>query len=343
MIYNIGVDVSGGDYAPKEIIKGAILAKQEFGQEITLIGVKEEIESELAVCKGRIEDFTVVNASEKIEMGESPATSVRRKKDSSLVIGTELMKKQQIHAFVSCGNTGAVVCAATLKMGLIKGIERPGIGLLMPTAKDVALVMDVGANIDPRPVQLLHYAVMAAEYSTVVLKKNSPTVGLLNIGEEESKGSEFIKNTYKLLSACSLNFIGNIEPKDIFTGRCDCAICDGLIGNITLKVAEATADFVGKSLVEAVKKDFLGFMGLLLMKNSLIKFKKRFHYAEYGGAPLLGIDGIVIIGHGRSNALAVKNAIKVAVQEAKHDLNTQIRRRIDEVCQDSGVRQVPAG
>jgi glycerol-3-phosphate acyltransferase PlsX len=180
-------------------------------------------------------------------------------------------------------------------------------------------------------------------YYRAVLGKKNPTVGLLNIGEEASKGSGLIKYVHKLFSASSLNFIGNVEAKDIFSGKCDCIVCDGFIGNVALKVAEGSAETIGRFLIETMTKGFLGKIGVLLAKNNLKKFKRLMDYAEYGGAPLLGVDGIVIIGHGRSNALAVKNAVRVASNELSHDLNARIKRRVDEICQDSGVRQILAG
>jgi glycerol-3-phosphate acyltransferase PlsX len=340
MKYRIGLDISGGDFSPYEIVKGAILAKKELDIEINLIGVKSEIDKELAKYNFTSNDFIIVDAPQKIEMAESPAVSVRRKKDSSIVIGTTLLKNKKIDAFVSCGNTGAVVCASTLNLGLLEGIERPGIGIMIPTQKGVSLVIDVGANIDPKPLHLFQYGIMASVYYHLVFDKKDPTIGLLNIGEEESKGPEFVKYVHKLFSLSPLNFIGNLEAKDIFSGKCDCIVCDGFVGNIALKVSEGCVEVMEKFLIEAVKKDILGKLGLLLIKNSLKKFKRITDYAEYGGAPLLGVDGIVIIGHGRSNAYAVKNAIKVAFQELKRELNLNIRRRIDELCQDSRIREI---
>jgi glycerol-3-phosphate acyltransferase PlsX len=340
MKYKIGLDVSGGDKAPGEVIKGALRAKEELGEDIVLIGVKEEIEQGIDREGGRIEDFTVVDAAEKIGMAEAPAISVRRKRNSSIVVGANLLKEKKIDAFVSCGNTGAVVCAVTLTLRLIEGVERPGIALLIPTKKGVSLIVDVGANIGPKPLHLLQYGVMASVYYNQVLNKENPTIGLLNIGEEASKGSEFMKGVHKLFSVVPLNFIGNVEAKDMFSGKCDCIVCDGFVGNIALKVTESCVDVMGRFLMDAIKENPLGKIGLFLLQKSFRRFKSRFDYAEYGGAPLLGVDGIVIIGHGRSSSLAVKNAVKVAVKELKRDLNSRIKRSVNEICQDSGVRQV---
>ncbi|UCC94275.1 MAG: phosphate acyltransferase, partial [Candidatus Omnitrophota bacterium] len=240
------------------------------------------------------------------------------------------------------GNTGAVVCASTLTLGLIEGIERPGIALMIPTKAGVSLVIDVGANIGPKPLHLFQYGIMASVYYNLVFNEENPNVGLLNIGEEETKGPEFVKRVHKLFSASCLNFMGNIEAKDIFSGKCNCIVCDGFIGNIALKVSESCVDVMGKFLLDAIKRDFLGKIGLFLARRSLRNFRKTVDYAEYGGAPLLGVNGVVIIGHGRSSAYAVKNAVKVAIQELKRDLNVGIKRRIDEICQDSGIREVLA-
>jgi len=342
MKYKIGIDISGGDFAPGEIIRGVLLANAELHEDIVLIGVKKEIEKQLSQHNCSSSDFTIVEAPEKIEMAEPPVSSVRRKKNSSIVVGIKLLKEKKIDAFVSCGNTGAVVCASTLGLGLIEGVERPGIALALPTRKGVSLFIDVGANIDCKPLHLFQYGIMASVYCDLVLNNANPTVGLLNIGEEASKGLGVLKKVHGLFSASPLNFIGNLEAREIFSGKCDCIVCDGFVGNIALKVAEGSVETIGRFLIETMKEGLLGKISLLLAKKNLKKFKSLIDYAEYGGAPLLGVDGIVIIGHGRSNALAVKSAIGVAVRELRRDLTTAINRRIDEICQNSGVRQVLA-
>lgn len=336
-MYKIGLDVSGGDYAPEEIIKGAICAKNELPEhQIVLFGVKKEIEDCFSKQKVSVRDFSIIDAPEKIDMAESPAVSVRRKRNSSITRGVRGLKDKSIDAFVSCGNTGAVVCAATMILGVIKGVERPGIALMIPTKKGVSLIIDVGANVGPKPLHLLQYGAMASVYYQLVLNKKNPTVGLLNIGEEASKGSEFLKNVHRVFSSSSINFIGNLEAKQMFSGNCDCIVCDGFVGNIALKVSESCADVMTVFLKESIREDFFARIGAIFMKNSFKKFKKRIDYAEYGGAPLLGVDGIVIIGHGRSNYLAVKNALGVAVEELSRGLNLEIQRRVNEICQNSG-------
>lgn len=342
MSYKIGIDISGGDSAPAEIIKGALLAEKELSEDIVLIGVEPEIRKQLAMHKASLKDFTIIDAPEKIEMAEPPVNSVRKKKNSSIVIGATLLKEKKIDAFVSCGNTGAVVCASTLRLGLIEGVERPGIALMIPTKEGTSLILDVGANIDCKPLHLLQYGIMASVYYNLVLGKDNPSVSLLNIGEEASKGLGILKQVHKLFTASPLNFSGNLEARDIFYGKCDCIVCDGFVGNIALKVAEGSVETMARLLIRAMKKGLLGKISLLLAKGNLKRFKSSIDYAEHGGAPLLGVDGIVIIGHGRSNSLAVKNAIKVAVRELSRDLTGAINRIINEVCQDSRIRQILA-
>ncbi len=340
--YRIGIDISGGDRAPSEIFKGAVMAAREFPHDIILIGAQDEIIEEAEKEKVNLKDFQVVDAPEKIEMDDKAAMSIRRKKKSSIVIGNSLLKDKKIDAFVSCGNTGAVVSAATIMIGLIEGVERPGIAVLFPTLKGFSLVIDVGANISPKPLHLLHYGVMASLYYELVFNKSDPTTGLLNIGEEESKGSGFIKVAHKLFSASSLNFVGNIEAKHIFSGDCDCIVCDGMAGNIALKVSEGMAEMIGKFITDAAHKDFLTKIGGILIRHGMKEFERISNYAEYGGAPLLGINGVVIIGHGRSSGYAVKNAIRVAIQELSRDLIGSMKGKLNEVCKDSRVRKVLA-
>ncbi|MBN2120367.1 MAG: phosphate acyltransferase PlsX [Candidatus Omnitrophica bacterium] len=325
----IAVDAMGGDFAPQATVEGAYFASLGLSEvEIILVGKKDLIEREIEkTCPGFMP--RIVDASEEIKMDESPALSVRRKKKSSIVLGVNLLKDKEADALVSCGNTGALVCASTVYLGLIQQVERPGIGLVVPTLKGPSFMIDVGANIDPKPIHLMQYALMAEVYSKKVLDKKSPSIGLLNIGEEETKGPEFLRETALLLRESCPGFIGNIEPKDIFLGKCDCIVSDGLAGNIALKVTEGFAEAVGHFMASEVKKDILGLIGFLLLKRSLKRFSKIMDYSEYGGAPLLGVNGVVIIGHGRSNAKAVKNAIRVAVRELERDVNHQIQERIN--------------
>ncbi|MDD5692745.1 MAG: phosphate acyltransferase PlsX, partial [Candidatus Omnitrophica bacterium] len=233
-------------------------------------------------------------------------------------------KEGKAEAFFSAGNTGAVVCASTLELRLLPGIERPGIGIVTPTLKGNSLIIDVGANIDPKPTQLLQYGIMADAYCKSILNKPNPSVGLLNIGEEEKKGTEFMRETYELLEKSKLNFTGNMEGKDLFSGKCDIIVCDGFVGNVALKVSESAAESMQIFLKRHLLSTIWGKLGLVFMMPSLKRFKKDLDYAEYGGALLLGVNGVVIIGHGRSNKRAIKNAIRVAKEEVERQVNANI-------------------
>lgn len=328
MNMKIIVDAMGGDYAPDVVIEGAIAAVEQYDTEVVLVGDELRINALLKKAKYRGEKISVHPALEVIQMHESPATSVRKKKNSSIVVGINLLKNGQGDAFFSAGNTGAAVCAATLGLGLLSGIERPGIAIVIPTLKGISLIVDVGANINPKPIHLLQYGIMASAYCKSILNKPNPGVGLLNIGEEESKGTEFVKETYELLSNSPLNFLGNIEGKDLFSGKCDIIVCDGFVGNVALKVTESTAEAIQEFLKRHLLSNPWGKLGLVLLRQSFARFKKQMDYTEYGGAPLLGVNGVVIIGHGRSSVKAIKNAIRVACEEVERRVNEKILEAI---------------
>lgn len=324
------VDAMGGDYAPNVVIEGAVDAAKEFNMEIGLVGDEARIKPLLSKAKYLGDRISLHPAEEVIEMHEPPAASVRKKRNSSIVVGINLVKQGQGDAFFSAGNTGAVVCAATLGLGLLEGVERPGIAIVTPTLKGISLIVDVGANIDAKPLHLLQYGIMGSAYFQNIFNKQNPTVGLLNVGEEESKGTDFVKETYELLSQSKLNFVGNVEGKALFSGKCDVIVCDGFVGNVALKVTEGTAEAIQVFLKRhLLKANFLGKIGILLLKNTFKQFKKELNYAEYGGAPLLGVNGVAIIGHGRSTARAIKNAIHVAGEEVERGVNQKILEAIN--------------
>ncbi|HOX54053.1 MAG TPA: phosphate acyltransferase PlsX [Candidatus Omnitrophota bacterium] len=324
----ISVDAMGGDHAPGAIVSGAVMAVKEYDIEVILVGKKAAIEEELKKYKYPSNRISIQEASEVIEMDESAATSVRRKRDSSIVKAIEMTKDDRADAMVSAGNTGAVVCAATLSLGLLSGIERPGIAIITPSLTGRALLVDVGANINPKPIHLQQYAVMATAYFRNVLNIPNPRVGLLNIGEEETKGPEYVKETYAVLEKAKINFIGNVEGKDIFSGKCDCIVCDGFVGNIALKIAEGLAEVIAEFLKRQIYSNIWSKLGALLMMRGFKRFRKQMDYSEYGGALLLGVNGIVIIGHGRSSAKAIKNAIRVAKEEIEKNVNAKIIEEI---------------
>ncbi len=319
----------GGDHAPDVVVEGAIKAVKEcVSTEVVLVGDESSVNKLLSKHGYHGKGISVSHAPEVVGMSESPVTSFRKKKQSSIALGLNLVKEGKGEAFFSAGNTGAVVCNATLTLGMLPGIERPGIAVVIPTLKGPALLIDVGANIDPKPQQLLQYGIMAEIYSRKILGKNKPSVGLLNVGEEETKGTGFIKETFELLSQSYLNFVGNVEGKGIFSGECDVIITDGFVGNVVLKTSESLAEAMLIFLKRHLLQNSLGKFGLLFLKGNLKRFKRDMDYSEYGGAPLLGVNGVVIIGHGRSNAHAIKNAIRVAREEVERKFNEEITETI---------------
>lgn len=322
----VAVDAMGGDHAPQEVVAGAIEAAKAYeGLRIILVGDQNLIRSELDKHGDFSSSISVHHAGSFIRMDESAAISIRKKKDASISICAELVKEGAADAIVTAGHTGAAVVACTLKLRLLEGVERPGIGILLPTLKSPTFLIDVGANIDTKPEHLYQYAIMGDVYVRYILRKNRPSIGILNIGEEESKGTEFIKEAHQLLNKKSqLYFIGNVEGRDIFNGRVDVVVCDGFVGNVVLKVAESIAEVIGKLLKAELKKNIFTMAGALLAKPAFNALKKEVDYSEYGGAPLLGIDGTCIIAHGSSNAIAIKNAIRVAGEFVKFGINERI-------------------
>lgn len=320
----IVVDAMGGDNAPSVVVEGSLLAAKEYGFEIVLVGSQAAIEDELDKHKSISPNISVRHASEVIEMDEPAALSIKRKRDSSIIVGVDLVKNKQADAFVSAGNTGAVVCASTLGMRLLEGVERPGIAIIFPTLKGISLLIDAGANIDPKPSHLLQYGIMGKAFSHYILKKSNPSIGLLNVGEEETKGTDFVKESYQLLSESKLNFIGNVEGRDIFHGTADVIVCDGFIGNVVLKVSESLAETLSEFLRRELTKSFMTKLGAFLSGPAFRALKKEIDYSEYGGAPLLGVDGICIISHGRSSAKAIKNAIRQAGEFVNYQVNQHI-------------------
>ena len=325
----IVLDAMGSDNAPSVEIDGAIQAVEEFGHDVIVVGDETAIKKELDKHNFSSDKLTIKHASEVIEMHDPAAISVRRKRDSSIVVGMELLKKDQADAFVSAGNTGAVVCAATLSLRLLPGIERPGIAIIFPTLKGSLVIIDVGANITPKPIHLLQYGIMADAFSRYILGKENPSVGLLNVGEEETKGTEFIKEAHTLLSESKLNFAGNIEGRDVYSGKVDIILCDGFVGNVILKVSESIAETIMLSLKQEIKADFLATIGAVLSHSAFAELKKKMDYSERGGAPLLGVDGRCIISHGSSTPKAIKNAIRVAAEFVQKDVNKHIVEELE--------------
>lgn len=309
----------GGDYAPGEIVKGAVEAVKKNYAEVVLVGIESQIEKELAKYPV-MEDISIKHASEVIGMDEAPAVAIRKKKDSSMVVAARLVKEKQVQGMVSAGSTGAQMAASIMNIGRIQGISRPAIATLMPTLNGPKLLLDVGSNVDSKPENLLQFAHMGSLYVEKLLGQNNPKVGLINIGSEKTKGNQLTIAAYELLEQSNLNFVGNIEPRDIPKGLVDVMVCDGFLGNCLLKFAEGLAGGFGVLLKRELTKNFVRKLGALTLVPGLKHIKKQFDYSEYGGAPLLGINGVSIICHGSSNSIAICNAIRVAVQSYESKL-----------------------
>ena len=320
----IALDAMGGDYAPKAAIEGAIQASEEFNIEIFLVGVEELIKREFDKCKKKSAKITIIDAPEVIKMGES-IFSFRKKKKSSIRVGTQLVKKGEANAFVSAGDTGAIMFISKTILGSMEGVERPALALIVPNLKGVSLLIDVGANTDCRARHLRQFAIMGKVFMETAFGQKNPRIGLMSIGEEESKGNELIKEAYTELKNSPINFIGNLEGKDIYKGVADVIVCDGFTGNVALKVTEGIIEVLFSMMRREIMQNLLSKIGYLLMKRALKKFKKKVDYTEYGGALLLGINGICIVGHGRSNAHAIKNAIKLAKDFVRSKVQEKIR------------------
>jgi len=328
----IALDAMGGDHAPASEVEGAALAIREYGVEVVLVGDEVLLREELR--RQGLQDLpglTLHHASQRVEMHEQPSQVVRKKRDSSIWVGTELVKNGEAVAIVSAGNTGATVVTAFFLLGVLKGVERPAIATLIPTLTGHTIVLDVGATVDCTAHHLTQFALMGHEYAQSVLNKAHPTIGLLSIGEEDTKGNEVTKETFKRLKESPLNFVGNVEGRDIFTGAADVVVCDGFMGNVALKIIEGVSAALKKMLIkEIAAESMLSRFGYALLKPAFGRFRRRLDYAEIGGAALLGVNGICIISHGRSSGRAIKNAIRVAKDIFDGRVNEHIQRDIEE-------------
>lgn len=315
----IAVDAMGGDFAPVEIIKGAVQASLELPVSLILVGDKGTIEKELARYhkKGLI---SVVHASEVIGNNESPVSAVKQKKNSSLNIAVSLVKNKEADAVVSAGNTGALMAASLFGLGRIPGVERPAIATIFPTPAGPILLLDMGANVDSKPKNLLQFAEMGSLYAEHVMHINNPRVGLLNIGEEKEKGNELTTTTWPLLKEARINFVGNAEAKEILSRKVDVIVCDGFVGNLILKFGESISAFTINLLKNELSKNLITKFAAFLLLPALGSIKKSVDYDEAGGAPMLGLNGIVFKAHGRAKAKAIKNAVRVAHEAVKEDL-----------------------
>ncbi|AFS78644.1 fatty acid/phospholipid synthesis protein PlsX [Gottschalkia acidurici 9a] len=309
----IAVDAMGGDEGLKVTVKGSIDAINELGVKIVLVGKESLIKEQLNKYKYDVKNIEIVNADEIITNEDEPAMAIRKKKDSSMVVGLNLLKEKKVDAFISSGNTGALLSGGLLLVKRIKGIERPALATVYPTKKGVSLLLDVGANADSKPKYLQQFAIMGSIYSEKILNRKKPKVGLVNIGAEKGKGNDLVKETYEILENTEgINFCGNTEGRDIPNGDIDVLVCDGFVGNIILKLTEGLGLSIFSMLKDTFMESTMSKIGALILKPGLKKFKKQLDYSEYGGAPLLGVKGAVIKAHGSSNDIAIKNAIKQA-------------------------------
>ena len=328
----IALDAMGGDHAPHEIVAGALLAAKEYGVEILLVGQEEVVRKELAALTEQTpRAIEVVDAREVVEMDDHALTPLRKKRNSSIRVCANLVAEGRADAFVSAGNTGATWTSARMVMGMIEGVSRPALAAILPSQKGHTLLLDVGANVDAKASHLREFAVMGHFYAQMLFANQEPRVGLLSIGEEEGKGNELTKETYRVLKETGLNFMGNAEGRDVFNGNADVIVCDGFTGNVVLKASEALGEMVGKMLRSNVTSTLPRKVGALILKGAFDDIKKQMDYSEYGGAPLLGVNGGCIISHGRSNAKAIKNAIRVARDFATNRVDAKIREKISDL------------
>ena len=326
----IAIDAMGGDNAPFSIVAGTVMAYRVFQDKVKLIlvGDANRIREELKSLRAEHMPIDVIDAPETIDMSDHPVEAIKQKRNSSINVGLRLQKENKADAFISAGNTGAVMAASLLTLGRLKGVSRPAIATLFPTEEGVALVLDVGANSDCKAHHLYQFGIMGAIYSKHILKVKNPKVGLLSIGEEQTKGNELTIASHKLLDSSALNFCGNVEGRDILRGTADVVVCDGFVGNIILKFAESTGGFFSKLLKKKIRGNLLASAGAILMSAAFRSFRQSLDSAEYGGAPLLGINGVSIIGHGNSSPRAVKNAILVGVDMVRKQVNKVIQEKI---------------
>ena len=345
MSITIAVDAMGADRAPKPEVEGAIHAARDLNVRVLLVGHRDVVSNELARhSEARGLPIEVIHASEFIGMDEKAALAVKNKRDSSMRVGLRLVKEGKADGFVSAGNTGAAMVTAKMVLGVLPGVDRPALATVFPTAANTATIMlDVGANVDCKPHNLQQFAIMGNVYFKAIFSgqyvtASSPRVGLLSVGEEETKGNDLTRDAFQLIKALPLNFMGNVEGRDLYNGRADVIVCDGFVGNVALKVSEGMVEAIRSILKEALQASIARQMGYLLSRNAFADFKKRLDYSEHGGAPLLGLKGVAIVSHGSSNGNAIKNAIRLAAEFARSGLNQKIEEQIQAARTGAGLK-----
>ncbi len=325
----VALDAMGGDNAPSATVEGAVKAVISSAQtRVILVGDEKILEDELKGKEYPADQISIQHSAEAVPMDESPSIALRKRKDSSIAIAVDLVKEGKADAVVSAGHSGVAMAMSLVKLRKAEGVDRPAIATIMPSVNDPFVLVDAGANVDCEPANLIEFAVMGSAYSSAMFDKPSPKVALLNIGEEDTKGNELSKEAFKLLKGSNVNFIGNIEGKEVYAGEADVVVCDGFMGNVTLKISEGLAEAVYKMLKSDISSSITGILGYLLMKPALRNFKQKTDYAEYGGAPLLGLNGTSIISHGRSSSRAIMNAIAVAAKLAGKKLHETIAKEL---------------
>ena len=325
----IAVDAMGGDHAPRPEVEGAVVAARELGVRILLVGLAPELKRELTKYAHRGLPIEIVPASEVITMHDSPSQAFRKKKDSSAHVAAKLVRGGLADGFISAGNTGAVMAVARFGLGTLPSVDRPALAAPFPTARGgTSVLVDVGANVDSKPAHLVQFAVMGEIYYRAIFGTRRPKVALLSIGEEEMKGNELTREAHARLKHSTLNFVGNVEGREIFGGAVDVIVCDGFIGNVALKVSEGVAQHIVALLKDALQSTLSSQVGYVLSRKAYKSFRKKIDYSEYGGAPLLGVRGVTVIGHGSSNAHAIKNAIRVAAELVRGGVNERIEQEL---------------
>jgi phosphate acyltransferase len=320
----IAVDAMGGDFAPAQVVQGASRAATEYGLDISLVGLPSSVQPLL----DRHPRLHFVPCTQVITMEDHPAQAVRAKPDSSMSVCARLCKEGRADGWTSAGNSGGIMATALFIQGRIKGIERPALGSIIPTQDGFAYFLDVGANVDSKPEYMVQFASMGGVYAREMLGRAEPRIGLLSNGEEEGKGDERVKETARRLKGQLRGFVGNLEPKDIFAARADVVVADGFVGNVAIKMAEATAEFLFRNLRDEIPKTTRGKLGGLLIRPGVRELRARIDWREFGGAPLLGIDGVAVVAHGRSDARAIKNAIRVTRDAVENQLVRKIRAEV---------------
>jgi glycerol-3-phosphate acyltransferase PlsX len=328
----IAVDAMGGDHAPGVVVEGALLAARDVDAELVLVGDKLAIEQECLRLAGKLPVFPIVNASQTVPMDESPSIALR-KRDSSMKVAFEMIKRGEAQAVVSAGNSGAMMAIGMLVIGTLPQVTRPAILAIVPGSSKGAVIIDAGANVDCKPRQLLQFGIIGSVYAEHGLGILRPRVGVLSNGEEDSKGNELTRAASELLDSAPVNYIGYVEGRDFFNGKVDVIVCDGFTGNVALKTMEGVASFAGTILKSSFERNWLSRLGYLISRQSLRHAYRKLDYAEYGGARLLGLDGVAIVAHGGSTALAIKNAIRVASESVAQDVNGHISAALESMVQ----------